>query len=95
MKNKDPYHRMMEESLILFFVVIFIVISTSIVGCSTTVAPNLKIPEQSCPRLVLPPVPQDVALDIFGDKVTANAGGDLILRGYVRCRSLYTDVPAK
>jgi hypothetical protein len=44
-------------------------------------------PPVQCRPLKLPPVPQDVVLDIQGDKVTANAGGELLLRGYVACRS--------
>lgn len=43
----------------------------------------------SCPRLDLPPVPADVVLDIQGERVTANAGGEQLLRGYVQCRSHY------
>lgn len=41
-----------------------------------------------CRTLDLPPVPEDVVLDIKGDKITANAGGEQLLRGYVACRSL-------
>lgn len=46
-----------------------------------------------CRKLKLPPVPEDVKLDIFGDKIEANAGGEQLLRGYVACRSLYQDAP--
>jgi hypothetical protein len=48
-------------------------------------------PPVQCRRLELPPVPADVVLDIKGDKITANAGGETVLRGYVACRSLYKD----
>lgn len=41
-----------------------------------------------CPKLDLPPVPQDVVLNIQGDKVTANAGGEILLRGYAQARQL-------
>lgn len=60
-------------------------------GCiSAPVAPNLKLPEpvQECPTLVLPAVPQKVFLRIEGDKILSDDGGDMILRGYVRSRSL-------
>lgn len=43
---------------------------------------------QSCPRLIMPPVNNDVVLIIKGDKITANDGGDTMLRGYVRARQL-------
>ena len=46
-----------------------------------------------CRKLVLPPVPADAVLDISGDKITANAGGEQLLRGYVACRSIYRDAP--
>ena len=46
-----------------------------------------------CRKILLPPVPQDVRLDIFGDKIDANAGGQQLLRGYVACRSIYRDAP--
>jgi hypothetical protein len=44
--------------------------------------------QESCPRLIMPPVNNDVVLIIKGDKITANDGGDTILRGYVRARQL-------
>lgn len=48
-----------------------------------------------CRTLDLPPVPQDVVLDIKGDNITANAGGELMLRSYVACRSLGAPVTTK
>lgn len=59
-------------------------------GCiSAPVAPNLKLPEpQACKTIKLDPVPQKVYLDIQGDKVFADAGGEQILRGYVACRGM-------
>lgn len=58
-------------------------------GCvSAPVAPNLKLPEASCPKLDLPPVPQKATLQIEGDKLFADEGGELLLRGYVRSRYL-------
>lgn len=50
-------------------------------------------PPVTCRTLDLPPVPEDVVLDIKGDKITANAGGETVLRGYVACRSLYRAAP--
>lgn len=47
-----------------------------------------QMQQPSCPTLDMLPVPQDVILDIKGDRITANAGGEQILRGYVQCRSL-------
>jgi hypothetical protein len=49
-----------------------------------------KIVVQDCakPVLAMPPIPQDVVLDIKGDKVTANDGGELVLRYYSRARQL-------
>lgn len=61
-----------------------------VTGCAPVqVAPNLKLPEaKACPTLVMPPIPDDVILDIKGSKVTANKGGETMLYGYVRARSL-------
>ena len=67
-------------------------------GCvNAPVAPNLKIPDAqetqnliggSCPQMDLQPVPQKVHLDIQGDKIVYDAGGERILRGYVACRAV-------
>ena len=60
-------------------------------GCvNAPVAPNLRVPEpvKECPRLTMPPVPQKVFLQIDGDKIMSDDGGDMLLRGYVRSRSL-------
>lgn len=60
-------------------------------GCvNAPVAPNLKLPEaaKECPRLSMPPVPQKVFLQIDGENLKADDGGDMLLRGYVRARSL-------
>ena len=40
------------------------------------------------PTLAMPPIPQDVVLDIKGDHITANEGGELVLRYYSRARQL-------
>jgi hypothetical protein len=60
-------------------------------GCvNAPVAPNLKLPEtqKACSTLAMPPVPQKVFLQIDGDKVMSDDGGDMLLRGYVRARYL-------
>lgn len=58
-------------------------------GCvQAPIAPNLKLPEQTCAKLDMPAIPQSVHLAIEGDKVTADDGGDTLLRGYVRARQL-------
>ena len=58
------------------------------IGC-VSVAPDLKIPEKTCPRLALPPVPAKVNLSIDGDRIlAADPGGETVLRGYVRARQL-------
>lgn len=51
----------------------------------------IKLAERwvDCPAIKLPPIPQDVVIDIKGNKVTANEGGETILKGYVACRSAY------
>ena len=85
---KDPYQEMMAEIMgyMLFLACFFIALVVS--GCAPVVAPNLKLPEtKACPIPKLPPIPDDVILDISGDKITANAGGQTVLRGYVACRS--------
>ena len=62
----------------------------AIPGCTNKVADISIAPSQAkpCPSLQMPPVPDDVVLDIRGDKVITNEGGDVILRGYVQARSL-------
>ena len=75
---------------LLFWVIAFILF-VSLNGCvPTTIAPNLKIPEpaKECPRLIMPPIPEHVFLKIEGDKVFSDDGGDTVLRGYVRARTL-------
>ena len=61
-----------------------------ITGCvSAPIAPNLKIPEKTCPRLELPPVPEKVNLSIDGDRILiADPGGETVLRGFVQARDL-------
>ena len=43
------------------------------------------------PRLILPPVPMIANLHVDGDDVTADMGGEQILRGYSRCREINRD----
>lgn len=49
---------------------------------------DLKLPEKSCEHLFMAPVPQKATLIINGDKVSADAGGSQLLRGYVAARDL-------
>ena len=53
-------------------------------GC---ISAPIQIPQKDCKRVDLPPVPQKVYLDIQGDKVIADSGGELLLRGYVQSRA--------
>lgn len=62
-----------------------IVLALYLPGC---VNAPLTLPSKSCPTLVMPPVPQKVNLKIDGDKLEADDGGDMLLRGYVRARYL-------
>lgn len=87
--DKDPVRDAFIFGL-LFWVIVF-VLFVSLNGCvPTTIAPNLKIPEpaKECPRLSMPPIPEHVFLKIEGDKVFSDDGGDTVLRGYVRARTL-------
>lgn len=59
-------------------------------GCTNKVA-DIHLPEpqaQTCPTLVMPPIPDDVVLDIKNSRVTANKGGEVMLIGYARAREL-------
>lgn len=88
-KNMDPYEEMMRDVLI-FWAIAFVTACILILsGCvSAPVAPNLKIPENiGCPKLDIPPLPQEVNLQIHGDKVESDAGGERVLRSYVACRA--------
>ena len=76
-------------SYMIFLVCVFFGLF-ALYGCSPKLA-DISVTQQkaqTCPKLIMPPVADDVVLDIKGDKVTANAGGDVILRGYVRAREL-------
>ena len=66
-------------------------------GCvSAPVAPNLKFPEQkACRTVALPPVPDHVRLIIDNDKIEADQGGELLLRGYVASRYVFRSAGAK
>lgn len=69
---------------------LFIFLSLMMVGC-VEVAPNLKLPDRSiksCPQSTLPPIPNKVMINIDGDKVSADSGGELLLRNYVLAREL-------
>lgn len=99
--DDDP-DTMLRQSLIisaLFWLAILSLVFLS--ACTPTVkheVPQLdtaadtirKIVIAGCqkPTLAMPPIPQDVVLDIKGDTITANEGGELLLRYYSRARQL-------
>ena len=66
----------------------FLLLLTSCV--SAPVAPNLKFPEpaKECPRLEMPPIAETCTVYIRGDKIATDVCGDVLVRGYVRARSL-------
>ena len=100
----DKETRMMRDSLLIcacFWLAILSLVFLS--GCAPTAtvkheAPQLdaaanaikKIVIAGCEKttLAMPPIPQDVVLDIKGDHITANEGGELVLRYYSRARQL-------
>ena len=49
---------------------------------------KMAAPQAQCQKLDMPPIMPDVVLDIKGDKITANEGGEILLRWYVRARKL-------
>ena len=74
---------------LLAVIALLLILSLNFTGCvSAPVAPNLKFPGSECPKLEMPAVPEQVHLSIEGDKIESDAGGDLVLRGYVRARAL-------
>lgn len=96
----DEETRMLRDSLLIcacFWLAILSLVFLS--GCSVKhTVPQLdtatdairKIVVAGCekPTLAMPPIPQDVVLDIKGDKTTANEGGELLIRYYSRARQL-------
>lgn len=65
-----------------------ILISLLLSGCVSAPV-DLKLPEKKCEHMFMPPVPQKATLIIDGDKVSADSGGELLLRGYVDARNLF------
>lgn len=57
-------------------------------GCVSAPVTLPPLPAKSCPKLVMPSIPQKVYLKIDGDKIEADDGGDMLFRGYVRARYL-------
>lgn len=103
--NDDP-DDMLRQSWVYYAIFWIAVLSLCFLSaCTPTVEHQITVPMADkivdriaalpppvqCRKLDLPPVPQDVVLDIKGDKITANEGGETVLRGYVACRSLYRD----
>lgn len=101
--NDDP-DAMLRQTLVictLFWLSVLALVFLS--ACTPAVQVNHEVPQlngiseavkkivvQDCtrPTLAMPPIPQDVVLDIKGDKITANEGGDLLLRYYSQSRQL-------
>ena len=86
---EEMLNKAIRFGFLMWAIVIFILLQ----GCvQAPIAPNLKIPDmtsKSCPKLTMPAIPEDVELDIKGDRINKiNAGGDVILRGYARARQL-------
>jgi hypothetical protein len=84
--NQDDADTAAMASLCFLLAAILVIVAL-LTACTTNVAP-IKLPEQQCPKMEMPPVPQHVSLMIDGDKVTADSGGDTILRHYVAARNL-------
>jgi hypothetical protein len=40
------------------------------------------------PTLAMPAIPQDVVIDIHGDKIVVNEGGRIVLENFVKAREL-------
>lgn len=101
--NDDP-DAMLRDSLIICACFWLAILSLAFLsGCTPTATVQHEVPQldrlgeavkkivvQDCrrPTLAMPPIPQDVVLDIKGDRITANAGGELLLRYYSRARQL-------
>lgn len=96
MKRRTDYEEVLHAILLMLVGIFFFVMIFCLPGCvSAPIAPNLKWPEPkecpkvempSCPKLSLPAIPQKVYLKIDGNKVEADAGGELLLRAYVDAR---------
>lgn len=69
-------------------VAFILILALYLPGCVSAPVSIPPLPAQSCPKLDMPPVPQKVSLKIDGDKLEADEGGDMLLRGYVRARGL-------
>jgi|APCry1669192806_1035432.scaffolds.fasta_scaffold17752_6 hypothetical protein len=79
------------EYLTVLVTLVLVLMLFLVAGCvNAPVAPNLKLPEAqpACPKLALPPIPQKLTLEIEGDKILYDEGGESMLRGYVRARQL-------
>lgn len=89
----DEYQVMMRQALGIALLIYFGLL-LSLAGCTGVKVDKLVdipadiSPQKSCPKLAMPPVPEDLVLDISGDKITANAGGEELLRYYSRARQL-------
>jgi len=97
--NRDPYEEMMRDVVYVIGALVFAAFVSALVflgGCtqhkvdvSSSTADKLIASLAACPKVSLPPIADDVVIDIKGDKITTNPGGEQLLRGYVQCRLLY------
>lgn len=94
----DEHERMLAQAMMLA-IVFWSCFLFALAGCTVKhEAPQLdriedtvrKITIAGCQKqhLAMPPIPQDVVLDIKGDKITANEGGETLLRFYSQARQL-------
>ena len=91
--NEDEYQMMMRQVVVVAALIYFVIL-LCFAGCTgvkvdkiVDIPPSISSP-QTCPKLDMPGVSDDVVLDISGDKITANAGGEKLLRYYSRARQL-------
>lgn len=69
-----------------------ILLALFLTGC-VQVAPNLKLPEvkqpeKQCAKLDMPPIADQVHITIEGNSIKADAGGELLIRNYVKAQKL-------
>ena len=96
MKRRTDTGELLHAILLMLLGIFFFIVVFCVPGCvSAPIAPNLKWPEPkecpkvevpSCPKVAMPAIPSKVYLKIDGNKVEADAGGELLLRAYVAAR---------
>ena len=100
----DDPDKMLLESWIYYAVFWLAVLSLCFLpACTPTVTVDHELPQldrigqavqkivvQDCqrPTLAMPPIPQECVIDIHGDKITVNDGGEILLKSYVQAREM-------